>query len=55
VGGFRILVADDHEIVRHGITSLLANRPGWEVCAEPGKGREAVEKAKELKARSRHS
>jgi DNA-binding NarL/FixJ family response regulator len=49
VGGFRILVADDHEIVRHGISSLLSNRSGWEVCAEAGNGREAVEKAKELR------
>jgi DNA-binding NarL/FixJ family response regulator len=49
VGGFRILVADDHEIVRHGISSLLSNRSGWEVCAEAGNGREAVERAKELR------
>lgn len=46
---FRILVADDHEIVRHGISSLLANRTGWEVCAVVENGREAVEKAKELR------
>jgi DNA-binding NarL/FixJ family response regulator len=49
VSGFRILVADDHEIVRRGISSLLSNRSGWEVCAEAGTGREAVEKAKELR------
>jgi DNA-binding NarL/FixJ family response regulator len=49
VGGFRILVADDHEIVRRGICSLLSNRSGWELCAEAGNGREAVEKAKELR------
>lgn len=49
MGEFRILVADDHEIVRHGISSLLANRNGWEICAEVGNGREAVEKAKELR------
>jgi len=49
VSGFRILVADDHEIVRHGISSLLSNRSGWEVCAEAGNGREAVEKAKEFR------
>jgi DNA-binding NarL/FixJ family response regulator len=47
VSGFRILVADDHEIVRHGISSLLSNHSGWEVCAEAGNGREAVEMAKE--------
>lgn len=47
--GFRILVADDHEIVRQGISSLLSNRSGWEVCAEAENGREAVEKAKRLR------
>lgn len=46
---FRILVADDHEIVRRGISSLLSTRSGWEVCAEAGNGRAAVEKAKELR------
>jgi DNA-binding NarL/FixJ family response regulator len=49
VSGFRILVADDHEIVRHGITSLLSNCSGWEVCGEAGNGREAIEKTKELR------
>jgi DNA-binding NarL/FixJ family response regulator len=49
VSGFRILVADDHEIVRHGISSLLSKHSGWDVCAEAGDGREAVEKAKELR------
>lgn len=47
--GFRILVADDHEIVRQGICSVLLSRSGWEVCAEAGNGREAVAKTMELK------
>jgi DNA-binding NarL/FixJ family response regulator len=45
----RILVADDHEIVRHGLVALIKSRPDWEVCAEADNGRQAVEKAKELK------
>jgi DNA-binding NarL/FixJ family response regulator len=45
----RILVADDHEIVRHGLISLLKSRPGWEVCGEAQDGRQVVEKAHELK------
>jgi DNA-binding NarL/FixJ family response regulator len=45
----QILVADDHEIVRHGLRRLLETQPGWEVCAEAGTGREAVEKARQLK------
>ena len=46
----RILVADDHEVVRHGVRSLLEGRTGWEVCAEAADGREAVDKAIHLKA-----
>lgn len=46
---FRIFIADDHEVVRKGLVSLLEAQPGWEVCGEAGDGREAVEKAAELK------
>jgi len=45
----RILVADDHPIVRAGLRTLLESRPGWEVCAEAVNGRDAVEKAGKLK------
>ncbi|MGH9546147.1 MAG: response regulator [Terriglobales bacterium] len=45
----RILVADDHEIVRRGLVSLIKAHPDWEVCAEADNGCQAVEKAKELK------
>ena len=45
----RLLVADDHEIVRKGLRALLEAQPGWHVLAEASDGREAVEKAKELK------
>jgi DNA-binding NarL/FixJ family response regulator len=45
----RILIADDHEVVRRGIRALLEAEPGWEVSAEAVDGREAVEKAKQLK------
>jgi DNA-binding NarL/FixJ family response regulator len=38
----RILVADDHDVVRQGLTSLLGRRPDWQVCAEASNGREAV-------------
>jgi DNA-binding NarL/FixJ family response regulator len=49
MAAFRILVADDHELVRRGIRVLLENHPGWEVSAEAKDGREAVERASELK------
>ena len=45
----RILVADDHEIVRRGMCALLKDHAGWEVCGEARDGREAVEKANQLK------
>lgn len=45
----RILIADDHEVVRRGLSALLQTQEGWEVCAEAADGREAVEKAKLLK------
>ena len=44
----RILIADDHEVARKGIRSLLESHPGWEVCAEASDGREAVELAGRL-------
>jgi len=45
----RILIADDHSVVRAGLRALLESRPGWEVVAEASDGREAVEKATKLK------
>jgi DNA-binding NarL/FixJ family response regulator len=45
----RILVADDHEVVRRGVRTLLEAEPGWTVCAEATTGREAVEAAKRLR------
>jgi DNA-binding NarL/FixJ family response regulator len=45
----RILLADDHEIVRRGLRSLLEKHEGWEICGEAGDGREALEKAAQLK------
>ena len=45
----RLLVADDHEIVRRGLVALIKGNPDWEVCAECDDGRQATEKARELK------
>src|ERR1700752_2201548 len=45
----RILIADDHDLMRRGLKSLLESRPGLTVCAEAHTGREAVTKAEELK------
>lgn len=46
---FRILIADDHEVVRRGIRALVEGHAGWEVCGEATDGREAVEQAFELR------
>jgi len=45
----RILIADDHSVVRAGLRTLLESRSGWQVCAEAADGREAVEKATKFK------
>jgi len=47
--GVRLLVADDHEIVRRGLRALLEAEEGWEVAAEAVDGRDAVEKAKQTR------
>jgi DNA-binding NarL/FixJ family response regulator len=45
----RILLADDHDLVRRGLRSLLQAQPGWTICAEAANGREAVERALALR------
>jgi DNA-binding NarL/FixJ family response regulator len=45
----RIVIADDHEIFRRGLRSLLESHSDWEVCGEAVNGREAIEKVKQLK------
>ena len=41
----KILIADDHEVVRHGVRDLLSAQPGWEVCHQASTGREVMEMA----------
>jgi DNA-binding NarL/FixJ family response regulator len=49
IPNLRMLIADDHEIVRQGLRSLVESRPGWQVCGEAVDGWDAVQKARELK------
>ena len=49
MGRVRILLADDHTLVRQGLRKLLEERPDWEVIAEAGDGREAVRLAEQHK------
>jgi DNA-binding NarL/FixJ family response regulator len=45
----RILLADDHDVVRCGLRSLIERHPGWQVVGEAVTGREAVQKAERLR------
>src|SRR5580693_1367001 len=44
----RVLVVDDHEVVRMGLRTLLGNDPRWEVCGEAVDGYQACEKVADL-------
>ena len=46
---YRVLVADDHAVVRSGLKHLLEEQPGVEVCCEATTGVEAVENVKKTK------
>jgi DNA-binding NarL/FixJ family response regulator len=45
----RILIADDHEIVRKGVRDVVEGHPGWEVCAEAADGQQALDLAMQEK------
>jgi two-component system, NarL family, response regulator NreC len=45
----RVLIADDHILVRRGMRAILEMYPEWEVCGEASTGTEAVGKASELR------
>src|SRR3974377_1704495 len=49
MSNLKILVVDDHDIIRRGLKELLTEKPGGEVCAEAKTGREAVTLAEQMK------
>lgn len=46
--GARILIADDHEIIRRGVRAILEGQADWEICGEASSGRDAVQLARDL-------
>lgn len=45
----RILLADDHDLVRRGLRPIIESEWGWEICGEASNGRDAVAMAEKLK------
>ena len=45
----RIFMADDHEVIRKALVSLLQAQPNWSICGEAAEGHEAVKKAQRSK------
>ena len=48
-GAYRILIVDDHPVVRLGLRALLNSQPGLDVCGEAVSGEDAIEEAKRIK------
>lgn len=44
----RVLIADDHAVMRRGVRAVVELQPGWSVCGEAATGREAVEMVAKL-------
>jgi len=49
VAKLRLLIGDDHTLVRQGLRKILEERPDWDVVAEVGDGRDAIRRAAALK------
>ena len=45
----RLLIVDDHEVIRRGVRSILSEQTTWEVCGEAVDGQDALDKARQLK------
>jgi len=45
----RLLIADDHDVVRRGVRTIIEENPNWKIVAEASDGQQAIEKANEFK------
>ncbi len=45
----RILIADDHELIRRGVRNLISTRDGWQIVGEASDGADALEKTCRIK------
>jgi DNA-binding NarL/FixJ family response regulator len=44
----KIMLVDDHEVVRQGLRTILSARPDWQICGEAENGKEAIDMASKL-------
>jgi DNA-binding NarL/FixJ family response regulator len=49
MSGLRLLIADDHDVVRRGVRTIVEDNPNWKIVAEASDGQQAIEKANEFK------
>jgi DNA-binding NarL/FixJ family response regulator len=49
MNAFLILIADDHDLIRRGLKSLLEGQPGWQVCGEAKTGTEALQMTEQFR------
>ena len=45
----RLLIADDHDVLRRGVRTIIEENPNWKIVAEASDGQQAIEKANEFK------
>jgi DNA-binding NarL/FixJ family response regulator len=45
----RILIVDDHDVVREGVKAILRKRSDWEICGEAANGQEAISQVETLR------
>jgi DNA-binding NarL/FixJ family response regulator len=55
MGELKLLLGDDHTLMRQGLRKILEENPGWQVVAEAGNGRDAVRDMLALEPMSRCS